>query len=513
MDSLTKRLLLNSGMLNPGTLPALLSNTTRLVYPDETLKKPEIDLYNARRALKHLEDGLEQRLDKTEINKRTKTVQSAIESLGPRESRYFQTRYVHNSVVLQRATSQRRRADSGAATKAAETRSRESAERARKAEEDLDKERKRKAAEEKEHEKKQAESLAEEEKKAKTAAQKAALQKKHKEQQEKRKLLAEQAEKRRKVLLANVKAEAAAARRALEALERNQKKEEAVARKERLAEIAKQRAEKNEGDLKEQKKKIDQTKKDLSFAQELWRKELLKKKLEKEVEDAKKLAEENEKQNAIEKQIASDLALAQRLRDEDFAKARKAEEDLKNLSDKSKKSGDEYNWYNKGWQKDWIKVNVPGDGNCLFHAVCVAMEKKDKDCHLILRKKAMDYMQANLDTPWQDQRDVHNNARSTWRSVLTGTAPHNLVVGFTDTTAKDPDEYIKLMKMPGTWGTEFEIRAIRQVLSKPLNIVMEYPGGVISSPPQFDGNPDDLHIYHRTPGAHYQAYLHRTRLS
>lgn len=514
MDSLTKRLLLNSGMWNTGPLPPLLNSTTRLVYPDETLKKSEIDLYNARKALKQLEDGLEQLLDKKEIMKRAKTVKSAIDSLGPREGRYFQRRYVHNSDVFKRAVSSRRRADSGAATRAAEARSLASAERARKAEEDSDRERKRELAKEKAFEKIHAQRLAEERKKANDDAERAALQKKENERLEKLRLVREAAEKRRKVFLANSKAASAAAQRAAEALKRNHNQEEAVAEKERLAKIAKQKAEKQQREQKETNERIEQIKNDLKLAQELWRQEVLKKQLGTEVERAKQLAEEDKKQKAIDKQIASDLALAERLRDEEFKKARAAEDELKQKSDAAKEAEDKLNWYNKhGWQKDWIKVNVRGDGNCLFRSVCLAMGKKDEDCHLQLRKDAMDYMEANLDTPLLGGRSLPSN--STLRSVLADNGLDRLVVGSREVVASDVNEYIKWMRRPGTWGTDFEVEAIINILPLPrkLRVVVEYPGDVLSMVPDIDGSPDDLHIYHRSGSGHYQAYVHRTHLS
>lgn len=507
MDSLTKRLLLNSGMLNTPQL-----YTTGIVYPDKTLKKSEIDLYNAKKALKHLEDGIEQLLDGNEINKRTDAVKSAIASLEPSEARYFQRRYIKNSAILQRAMSGRRRADSEAATRAAEARSRAAQERERKTLEDLANERKREVAKEEAYEKEQARLLAEEEKKAKNDAERAALQKKNAERLEKRNLLRQQAEKRRKVYEENAKKEAVAAQRAAEALERNRKKEEDLAEKERLAELAKQQKEKRERELQEKQKEIDQIESDLKIAQELWQKELLNQRLRREREQAQQIAKENERQKARDEQIKSDLAMAQRLRDEEFKRAREAEEELKRQRDAAKRAEHEHNWYNnKGWQKDWIKVDVRGDGDCLFHAVCVAMGNKDQDCHTKLRTQAMDYMEANLDTPWQNERANVGSPPSTWRSTLTDTGPHTLVVGFTEVEARDVNDYIRLMRMRGTWGTDFEIRAIVKVLPKPLNIIMEYPGGVIHSPPDIDGNPDDLHIYHKTPGNHYQAYVHKDR--
>lgn len=508
MDSLTKRLLLNSGMVNTGPLPPLLSSTTRLVYPDETLKKSEIDLYSARKALKHLEDGLEQLLDKNEILKRTETVRSAIVSLGPSEGRYFQTRYVKNSVVLKRVMRSRRRADSEAALRAAEARSRATEERARKAEEDLEEERKRDAVKEEEEKKAQAEIVTREEQKAANAAQKAARRKEHAEGEKKRKLEAEKAEQRRTAWLANVKAVAAAAQRAADALKENHKKQTLLAEQEELAEKARKQAEIQKAELAEKRKKIEQIKNDLIFAQELAKKDRLKAELDAELEEAKRLAKDNEKQKEIDEQMKADMAMAERIYQEDLERFKEAEKKVEEQTELAKKAGALYEWYNKnGWRDKWEIVNVPGDGNCLFHAICVAMGKKDNDCHKGLRRATVDYIKANLDSPWQDESAVPGDAPSTWRSVITETAPHALMAGFQEIEVSTVDKYLEVMGLNSTWGTDFEIRAMVAVLDKPLNIVMEYPKGRVSHVPDIDGDANTIHIYHKTPGAHYMAIV------
>ncbi|CAM9286562.1 unnamed protein product [Ectocarpus sp. 13 AM-2016] len=516
VDSLTKRLLLRSGMLNT---PPLFN--TGLVYTDEPLKDSEIKLHNAKKALKHLENGLKQHLNQKEVSRRTTAVNKAIRSLRPSEQPYFRRRYIENDVILRRAMGSQRLSASGEAAERARERARALQEAEKKMKAKLEEARIKKEKEEKAFEEEQARLLAEQEKNAKDAdaaaqaAAQAALAKLKAQEDERiknRDLLRQQAEKRQKAYLKAVQETAEAAEKAKEALEANLLNERDLAEKERQDRLAKEEQERLAEEAKRSQAILAQIQGDMQLAKELEREEL-KRRLDRIKEQQKQQEEEAENKKEEAKQIAKDLALALQLRDDEFARAREAEAELEKKQEEEARAGEAFDWHHRrGWQKDWIQLSVTGDGNCLFHAVCLAMGRDEPNCHTDLRTRAMQFVENNLNHVMQPDH------RMTWRMAIEASGLDNIISPRTGQRPTNAQEYIEIMKQPGTWATNYETAAIFELEKTPqnpvpVNLVQEYPGGMIVSPPRLDGSPHDVHVYHITPGAHYTAVVHRSRLS
>ncbi len=149
---------------------------------------------------------------------------------------------------------------------------------------------------------------------------------------------------------------------------------------------------------------------------------------------------------------------------------------------------------------DRKEVNVPGDGNCQFHAIAHQMqllnnsneaEKKYKESHATynhqnVRKKICDYMQSNA-AEFDLFRIFFEGSENTdsIKSVLKKKYEHLLTNFNSDTEFYEFlngldlqikfKVYVNWMRQPGTWGDEFTLVAAANAYEVKLFVIGQVP--------------------------------------
>lgn len=100
-----------------------------------------------------------------------------------------------------------------------------------------------------------------------------------------------------------------------------------------------------------------------------------------------------------------------------------------------------------------VAVNVPGDGNCMFHALAYSLKGSARRTAAELRADAVQYMRAHLDQPLYPANDA-TTARE-W-------------IGFAGYPSAE--QYLQTLARNGTWGQSLELAALCHVLSRPLGV-------------------------------------------
>lgn len=99
-----------------------------------------------------------------------------------------------------------------------------------------------------------------------------------------------------------------------------------------------------------------------------------------------------------------------------------------------------------------VAQNVPGDGNCMFHAAAASVPGMDA---ARLRAQITEYMETHLDAP------LHGMPLKTWIEMLGEGAPA---------------AYIARMKRSGVWGGACEIAVLAELLHRPVGVYIPSRG-------------------------------------
>lgn len=172
-------------------------------------------------------------------------------------------------------------------------------------------------------------------------------------------------------------------------------------------------------------------------------------------------------------------------------------------------------WYfNEGWLKTWMVVNVSGDGDCLPRALCHFHDKGNDNCHTDLRRKIVSYMRSN-----KDQIVLHGLSFQSVIETGLGAKPAEEVKikGGGLVTPRDADHYLDLMSQPGTYCTELELVAYKKLALANVHVVIrDLPRqqerfGVVVNPPPFEPlvGDDTFYIYYDAASEHYMAMERR----
>jgi len=98
-----------------------------------------------------------------------------------------------------------------------------------------------------------------------------------------------------------------------------------------------------------------------------------------------------------------------------------------------------------------VASDVPGDGNCMFHALAASVEGSDA---AQLRAAAVEYMRAKLDVPlFPDNQDA-----TTFRQWIEWAGHKNV------------EAYLSALSRSGTWGQSLDLAALCHVLQRPIGV-------------------------------------------
>ena len=99
-------------------------------------------------------------------------------------------------------------------------------------------------------------------------------------------------------------------------------------------------------------------------------------------------------------------------------------------------------------------VDVPGDGNCMFHSLSRGLHGAEARTAAELRAAAVAYMRTHLDEALYPS----NNDTATARQWIEW-------AGFATAEA-----YLQALARNGTWGQSLELAALCQVLGRPIGV-------------------------------------------
>ena len=125
------------------------------------------------------------------------------------------------------------------------------------------------------------------------------------------------------------------------------------------------------------------------------------------------------------------------------------------------------------------RVEMPKDGSCLFHAVAAQVPMP----HQELRRRTADFVESNLNLQIAPEFTImdrilawiHEN--SAWIQAQ----------GFTSGEF-GPEEYVNVLRQPGTWGGELELIVLAHMLERRIDVLNEPSSSVISYSPASPGS-------------------------
>jgi hypothetical protein len=104
--------------------------------------------------------------------------------------------------------------------------------------------------------------------------------------------------------------------------------------------------------------------------------------------------------------------------------------------------------------KGMVAIDVPGDGNCMFHALSRGLSGADARSAAQLRADAVAYMRSHL----SDALYPSNNDPTTLQQWIEWAGYPNA------------GTYLDALARNGTWGQSLELASLSQVLRRPIGV-------------------------------------------
>lgn len=188
------------------------------------------------------------------------------------------------------------------------------------------------------------------------------------------------------------------------------------------------------------------------------------------------------------------------------ASRRKAEEDKRNADMASNIERRRKEWYEGKWIDSYQMIDVPGDGNCFFHAI--VRSGNLSVTHTELRQGLVDFMRANPTMPI--------GGINAFGVRMPGDNIYNLIEqGMREPVNQDLakkhgndyfNHYLIHMSRNGIWATDVERIAIGLYLKRPVRTVWEVGKKRFYDIPEFDlPDDDDTILIYFHQGGHYSA--------